>query len=218
MNKNFNMSNKISDQTYQAIIGNLLGDAHLGFTRNNKHTGQPIGNSQLSMSLKSNEYISYLVNIFYISICNTNPIKPVVKNNIVTHYRFWSKNLPELTILHNNWYIRSAELNKFIKIVPSNIANLLTSLSLALWIMDDGYWANGSLYLCTDNFTLEEVELLILTLNNNFGLLSGQNKRIKSNKEICWRIRLSSKTENISKLRSLVIPHFIPSMLYKVGL
>jgi hypothetical protein len=88
MNKNFNMSNKISDQTYQAIIGNLLGDAHLGFTRKNKHTGQPIGNSQLSMSLKSNEYISYLVNKFYISICNTNQIKPVVKNNIVTHYRF----------------------------------------------------------------------------------------------------------------------------------
>jgi hypothetical protein len=72
--------------------------------------------------------------------------------------------------------------------------------------------------LCTDNFTLEEVELLILTLNNNFGLLSGKNQRIKSNKEICWRIRLSSKTENISKLRSLVIPHFIPSMLYKLGL
>jgi hypothetical protein len=87
------------------------------------------------MSLKSNEYLSYLVNKFYKSICKTNQIKPVVnKNNIVTHYRFESKNLPKLTILHNNWYLWSEELNQFVKIVPSNITNLLTSLGLALWI------------------------------------------------------------------------------------
>jgi hypothetical protein len=77
------------------------------------------------------------------------------------HYRFWSKNLPELTILHSKWYQWSNELNKFIKIVPLNIANLLTPLSLALWFQDDGYWANDILILYTDCFTFKNFYLLI---------------------------------------------------------
>jgi hypothetical protein len=84
--------------------------------------------------------------------------------------------------------------------------------------MDDGYWSIDTLYLCTDNFSSEEVDLLITTLNNKFGLISGKNRRIKSNKEICCRIRFSSKTENITKLRLLVQPYFIPSMLYKLNI
>lgn len=210
---------KISNQTYQAVVGNLLGDAHLGFTRYNKYTGKPIGNAQLSMSLKSKDYINYLFDKFYKPICNFNEVKTVInKNNIITHYRFWSKNLPELTILHNKWYKRSTELNKFVKTVPSDIDNLLTPLGLSLWIQDDGYWANGSLILCTDCYTFEEIKLLIQTLETKFCLKAGYFRKIKINKEVCWRIRLSQKTENLTNLRSLVKPFFIPSMLYKLGL
>lgn len=38
---------------------------------------------------------------------------------------------------------------------------LLTRIGLAHWIMGDGYFTNGSIKLCTDNFTKEEVLRLI---------------------------------------------------------
>ena len=86
--------------------------------------------------------------------------------------------------------------------------------------MGDGYWdtSNKTVVICTDNFTLKEVELLINVLNENFGLFSTVQKRIKENKEICWRIRFSSKSDNIKNLVNLVQPHFIPSMLYKLNI
>ena len=86
--------------------------------------------------------------------------------------------------------------------------------------MDDGYWENDSstVFLCTDNFTLDEISLLIKILTKNFNLTTTTKKRIKFNKEVCWRIRFSGKKENINLLKSLVLPYFIPSMVYKLGL
>ena len=86
--------------------------------------------------------------------------------------------------------------------------------------MGDGYWDSTSktVVLCTDNFTLTEVELLISVLSEKFGLSSTVQKRIKANKEVCWRIRFSSKSENIDKLKNYVQPYFIPAMLYKLNL
>ena len=72
--------------------------------------------------------------------------------------------------------------------------------------------------ICTDNLTLKEVELLISVFQDKFGLVSTIIKRTKANKEVCWRIRLSSKSENINKLKNLVLPYFIPSMLYKLNI
>lgn len=85
--------------------------------------------------------------------------------------------------------------------------------------MGDGYWNTRAktVYLCTDNFTEKEVELLIEVLHLNFGLLSTKSKRIKSNKDICWRIRLSSKAANLNLLRLIVKPYMIPEMEYKLG-
>ena len=86
--------------------------------------------------------------------------------------------------------------------------------------MGDGFWDTTAktVVICTDNFTLKEVELLISVLYEKFGLISTVQKRIKANKEVCWRIRFSSKSENIDKLRNLVQPYFITSMLYKLNI
>jgi hypothetical protein len=67
---------------------------------------------------------------------------------------------------------------------------MLKPIGLAHWIMGDGYWntKERTINLCTDNFTEEEVELLISTLHQNFGLLSTKLKRTKTNNNICWRI------------------------------
>lgn len=104
--------------------------------------------------------------------------------------------------------------------MPLNISIQLNSISLAHWLMGDGFWDSTAktVVICTDNFTLKEVELLISVLSQKFGLTSTVQKRIKANKEVCWRIRFSCRPENINTLINLVIPYFIPSMLYKLNI
>lgn len=61
----------------------------------------------------------------------------------------------------------SAEGNK---IVPLDIKTWLSPIVLAYWIYDDGQLIkNEGITLCTDNFTLAEVEILIKALTKNFG-------------------------------------------------
>jgi hypothetical protein len=43
--------------------------------------------------------------------------------------------------------------------------------------MGDGYFSGGSTKICTDNFTKEEVLILIDVLNNNFGIKATTKKR-----------------------------------------
>lgn len=79
--------------------------------------------------------------------------------------------------------------------------------------MDDGYWNNGVI-LCTDNFTNVEVNRLVEVLSLKFHL----NATVFNRDNKCWRLRISGKPENILKLREIVKPYFIDSMLYKLGI
>lgn len=76
----------------------------------------------------------------------------------------------------------------------------------------------NTIWICTDIFTLQEVELFINTLKSKFKLDITLRKRIRVNKVVCWKIRFSSKINNIKKLQNLVKTYFIPSMLYKLNL
>ena len=55
-----------------------------------------------------------------------------------------------------------------LKIVPSNIQDLLTPRGLAYWIMDDGSLQNKGLHLNTYGFTNQDVLKLKITLENMF--------------------------------------------------
>jgi hypothetical protein len=48
------------------------------------------------------------------------------------------------------------------KIVLINIQQLLTDRGLAYWYKDDGYKSVKGFYICTEYFSLNEIELLIL--------------------------------------------------------
>ena len=110
------------------------------------------------------------------------------------------------------------------KIINEKIFNFFSPLSLAIWIMDDGYWLHYSntVYLCCreaeECFTEAEVNLLIRVLFDNFGLIATKSRRPLSNGEVRFRIRFSGKSNNIELLRSIVQPYFVPSMLYKLNI
>jgi len=78
--------------------------------------------------------------------------------------------------------------------------------------MDDGTYSNGVLKLCTDNFTLEQVQFLCNMLFNKYGIVCHPQRRMDTK----WRLYIAAR--EMHKVRALVTPYLIPSMMYKVGL
>lgn len=70
---------------------------------------------------------------------------------------FKTLRFPCLNEFHNLFY------NNSIKCIPLNIKYLLTPIGLAHLIMGDGYFDNDkqTIFLCTENYSLDEVNLLI---------------------------------------------------------
>jgi hypothetical protein len=57
-----------------------------------------------------------------------------------------------------------------IKVMSSNIFNLLTEIRLAHWIIDDGPKHSKGLHLNVYALSTEDINRLINTLENKFGL------------------------------------------------
>ena len=101
-----------------------------------------------------------------------------------------------------------------IKVIPKNISKILTSpLSLAIWFMDDGYKRNdcNALRISTDLFKLQEQQLLVKCLKDNFGVDSAIHKKGKT-----YNIYIPERSSR--KFCELIRPYFIDSLLYKVSL
>lgn len=102
------------------------------------------------------------------------------------------------------------------KMIPLNIADYLTAMGLAHWISCDGQMCKrGGLFLCTDSFMKEEVEILIKALKEKFDLDSKLSKK-RSYDKIYWRIYISGQSENWKKLKELIIPYLDSSVFYKI--
>ena len=83
-------------------------------------------------------------------------------------------------------------------------------------LIGDGYFTDGTLKICTDNFSKDEVLRLINVLDVKFGIGATINKRTNPDGAVKWRIRISKSS--MDKLITLVSPYFIPEMRYKLGL
>lgn len=121
------------------------------------------------------------------------------KSNTYSVY-FTTRQLTSITELHNLFY----KDNK--KIVPLNIGSLLTEISLAYWVMDDGDNHKSGYILNTSGFTLEDVKLLQVVLYDNWGLQISIHSRN--------RLYINSNSKN--KFLNLIKPYLHHSMLYKI--
>lgn len=114
---------------------------------------------------------------------------------------------PVIIVLYELFYeMRDGHM---VKRVSLDMLPYLTPLCLAYWIMDDGTYNHGNILLCTDGFTHDEVYLLAAMLHYNLGLVCTTQKFGKG-------LRLYVTAKSIPKLRALVAPYIIPSMLYKI--
>lgn len=206
----------IPTRIWEIITGELLGDGYLNYDP----IKAPQINARLEFTFSSKilHYVRYLKYDALAFICTESEAtawpNPKTTGKEATQYWFSTKRLASITQLYDTWY---KEVNgKHVKVLPLNIEELLTPLALAHWIMGDGYFADGSVKICTDNFTKEEVLILTKILGDKFGIKATINKRSNANGNVVWRVSISRLS--MEKLRILVGPYLISEMKYKLGI
>uniref|UniRef100_UPI0023F0CA30 LAGLIDADG homing endonuclease n=1 Tax=Cyathus striatus TaxID=68777 RepID=UPI0023F0CA30 len=205
--------------TLQAITRNLLGDGSIALSKRIK--GQ--GLYAMTMDVYSLNYLNHLRENIYSQFTETKiyPYPNILlshhKGKKVTQYQFKTKTHPLYTALHRLWYKKNNEGNKFIKIVPLNISEIFSEISLAYWIMDDGYFdsygRSKTVILCTDSF-IEEECLILQSLLEKLDIKSTLKIRNKLNNRD--RIRISNNS--MDRVISLVKPYMHNDFLYKLGI
>ena len=197
---------KLSNYLNEIIIGCLLGD--LTAERKNKNCNTRL---QFKQSIINIDYINHLYELFK-DYCGTPPKtlskfdKRPNKMKIYNAIKFQTLSLPCFNIYKELFYNSEG-----IKIIPSNIEELLTPISLAYWIMDDGYKFNKALYISTESFKQNDLILLTKILKKKFNLESSIHKTTNG-----YRIYIFSTSKE--KLINLVKPYFIIHFYYKLGL
>jgi hypothetical protein len=119
---------------------------------------------------------------------------------------FGTHAMPELDFYYRLFYEQSRKV-----IRPELKKYFQNPLSLAVWIMDDGYKRNDcdAVRLSTDCFSYTEQLILKQCLSENFGIDATVHKKGDT-----WNIYIPSSA--MAKLRAILAPHIVPVMRYKL--
>lgn len=146
------------------IVGLLLGDSYA-----NNRTGEGV-RLAIKQSIVHKEYLFFLYE-FFVSrgYCTTNPPRKYARQingieKIYYGYEFNTFTFRSLLWIYKLFYRKGK------KIIPLNIQELITPLTLSIWISDDGGRAGDGLRISCNNYTLKEVELLAEALKHKFNL------------------------------------------------
>lgn len=201
------------------LVGCLLGDAYASQSK-----GKIIGTCfRFKQSGRHKDYLFFLYNFFfergYCTASGPRQYKTILKYNqkVKTYYGY---EFDVFTFSSFNWlynlFYRDGK-----KIILPELINYITPMSLAFLIMDDGGWVGGSksVRISTNNFTFEEVKLLVEMFKIKFNLdctvqkLSNFKENPSKNKYSIY-----VKTASLPTLKKLILPYIHSSMLYKLGL
>ena len=205
-----NNTSSLSLQLNSTLIGIMLSDGSL-------YKSSPKSNVRFEMSFgeKYRELAFHIGDLFkdYMS----NPVKSLeVKgvNKSYINYRLKTKTLSIFNPYHDMFYKLNPDTNKYTKIVPENIIELMDPIVLAYLIQGDGNFDKGRnrVRIYTNSYKKSEVENLALAINTKLNIYTAPLLDRKDQ----WILTIGAK--NLDLLRSLVQPHFHSSMLYRIGL
>lgn len=185
------------------IIGLILSDAWI---QKKGHWNTRIGFKQ---SIKNFSYLFYIFSeIGY--LCSGLPMtaKTVTRGKIFYSVYLQTRQLVCLNEIFHLFYV--SENGQVIKTVKQELFFYMNFLVLAHWIMGDGSKRGKGLVLCTDNFNLQEVVLLVNILIIKFEI----NPTIQKEKDK-FRIYLNEKS--LMKIKPFILPYFVDHFLYKVN-
>jgi recombination protein RecA len=109
--------------------------------------------------------------------------------------------------LFNEWRDRFYRDGR--KVVPIDVARLLSPLAMAVWFMDDGAADFAGATLQTHNFMPEEVDVLADAVRERFDL--AVSSRANRGKRILY-----VKAAEMDRLREVVEPYLLPEFTYKL--
>ena len=187
------------------IFGSLLGDAYA--EKRAGGLGTRINFYQEAVHVG---YLYYLHKLFSnLGYCNpkipvvTSRLGPKGKIRQIVRFRTWT--YTSFNWIHELWYKNN------IKQVPANIAEYLTPLALAIWIMDDGCKVGKGLKFSTNSFSYNECLNLVKALNDNFNLKASVQSAGSNDQYVIYIWK-----ESMNDLRNIVSPYIIPEMKYKI--
>ncbi|MEK7457964.1 MAG: hypothetical protein AAB612_00535 [Patescibacteria group bacterium] len=196
--RNYKTTFVLSDIQKDTLIGTLLGDGYLRLSISRKSA-----RLQVYHSIHAKEYVLWKRNIF--------------KNMILADpfYQSVNRAIRFTTVSHSSLLeFQQVFYKEKIKTIPKNIEEYLTSsLSLAVWFMDDGngYLDNNALRISTYAFGLEGNLLLQSCLKKNFDLDIHLRRDSKG-----YQIYIPVKNGSASKFKEIIQEHIIPTMKYKL--
>jgi len=198
---------------HEVTIGQLLGDAAC-------MAYSPTSNSRLewSFGVQRELYALYIQSLYmdYLGTLLTSRFVSVVRGGLKSHlsYRLKTLSLPVFNLYRNLFYELNPITGKYVKIVPSNIIDLLTPVVLAHLIMGDGNFKldANTVRIYTNGFSLSDNNRLASAIMAKLGIYV-EVKHDRRNQYI-----LSIGPKELRKLQELVSPHMHSSMLYRIGL
>lgn len=215
----------IPKNTLHAITGNMLGDGSIRLNKRSfeaKTNKKDLAKYSMTMDTYSYDYLKFLfLNIYgqfttYSIYPWPNLMLPQHHGKKVTQYNFTTRSVPLFASLHSIWYRWDEVQSKYIKIIPLNIADMFSAVSLAYWIMDDGYFDSygrcQTIILCTESFTKTEC-ILLQSLLLDLGIKT--TLKIRNKEKDTYRIRFSKKSMPLVK--ELVTAHMHKDFMYKLG-
>jgi len=206
------MKNILPNNLHSIFIGIMLGDGHI-------YKSSPTSNSRFEMSFgKDRELFAFWIGDLFKDYSNTGITTVLNKKttflNIIFNFRFKTKTLPIFNYYHSIFYEANNDLWKYKKIVPHNILDLMDPVVLAYLIMTDGNFdkSRKRVRIYTNSYTKVEVEKLAEAINLKLKIYVG----VLHDRKDQWILTIGATQLNL--LREIVMPHFEPSMLYRIGL
>lgn len=121
--------------------------------------------------------------------------------------RFRTFTFSSFNWIHESFYYKGK------KVIPTWVAEYISPIALAIWIMDDGGWINNrGLKLATNCFTLKEIKFLVSILEEKYGLSLAIHSAGKIGQNYIYIPK-----KNLPILIPLVLPHIHPYFLYKLN-
>lgn len=210
-NKNTNnITSLLPLELHSILIGLMLSDGGL-------YRSSPTANTRLEMSFgeKYKELAFHIGELFkdYMS----NPVKSLeVKglNKVYTNYRLKTRSLSIFNSYHNMFYNLNPETNKYTKIVPRNIIDLMDPIVLAYLIQGDGNFDKGRnrVRIYTNSYSKADVERIAMSIQTKLNIYTA----VLLDRKDQYILTIGAK--NLELLRNTVVPHFHSSMLYRIGL
>lgn len=193
----------LSPEQREALIGLILGDAHLE-TQNGGRTYR----LKIEHGAKQRDYVEHLYQMFQDWVRTPPKEKEKFSRGGPPGQNIWFS-----TLSHGSFRFYAGQFYRGRrKIVPKLIARWLTPRGLAYWFMDDGSIKSKQskgLILNTQAFARGEVARLVEVLQLKFGLQAKLRKQQDG-----WQIYISGRS--YERFLSLVQPFLLPSFDYKL--